>query len=117
MSLFCDYEGGDYEWYYESAYDFQPLDTKYSRKCCSCKKKIKPGEDSLKFLRCRSPQTNFEEAFYQGDDVPLTTWYMCEECGGLYLSISELGLCHFLGGNIKNDIREWNAENAPRARS
>jgi len=33
---------------------------------------------------------------------------MCESCGGVYLSATELGLCFDLDGNIKEQVREMN---------
>jgi len=52
-----------------------------------------------------------EEAIY-GDEVPLAVWYMCERCGDLYESITELGFCCDIGADLKKQIREYRADNA-----
>lgn len=108
MSLSCscgDYDGSSL--YYEYGNDFTKLQTKRSRKCCSCGETIKPGDDCMKFDRHRSPDSDIEERIY-GDEVPLAAWYMCEECGGVFMSVTELGMCFNLDGNIKDQVRELN---------
>lgn len=106
MSLSCtcnDYDGDG--WFYTYSKDFSVLQTKRSRKCCSCQTKIKPGDDCMKFDRARNPQSDVEDSIY-GDEVPLASWYMCESCGGVFLSAIELGMCFDLDGNIKHQVRE-----------
>lgn len=68
------------------------LNTKRSRKCCSCGCTIKPGEVVAEFLRTKRPENDIEERIY-GDEVPLATWFMCEECGGLFMAIEDQGFC------------------------
>lgn len=120
MSLSCSCEDpGDCTWYYTVAEDFSVLKTKRARRCCSCKKKLMPGDDVVAFLRSRYPLTEVEEKIY-GDDweaVPLATWYMCETCGGLYYSISDLGFCCDIEEDIAAQIREYReAEREDKAR-
>ena len=43
-----------------------------------------------------------------GDEVPMASWYMCEECGGVFLSVTELGMCFNLDGDIREQVREMN---------
>ena len=113
MSLFCEWDGDGAEWYYEcESEDFVVLDTKRGRRCCSCKKPVRPGEEVVKFRRYRPPSdrcNHIEESIY-GDEVPMADWYMCEECGGLYMAITELKLCHTLGGDIRAEIKEYAAD-------
>lgn len=105
ISCTCDTDG-DYDWYWTAAADFAPLATKRSRKCGSCEAKIKPGDDAL-LLECdRSPKNEIEERIY-GDIVPMPNKYLCEECGGLYMAVSDLDMCWNIGSNIKEDVREW----------
>lgn len=107
MSLSC--ECPDYDWadrWWMAHQDFAPLKTKRGRKCCSCGTQIKPGDDCLVIDRGRNPQSDVEERIY-GDEVPLAPKHMCEECGGLYMAVDDLGLCYALGNNIKTDVREW----------
>lgn len=108
MSLSCSCgDSDDCSWYYETTNDFTKLQTKRSRKCCSCEEKIKPGDDCVKFSRYRPPATDIEERIH-GDEVLLASWYMCESCGGVYLSVVELGMCFDLDGNIKEQVRDMN---------
>lgn len=96
MSVSCGC-GGDYEWWYVPAKDYQLLDTKYRRKCNSCLKVIEIGETCLKFFKWREPRTDIEERVY-GDEVPMAPFYHCEECADIYFSIDELGYCLTLDG-------------------
>ena len=115
MSLFCevdgDHDGADW-WWYQPA-DEAPLATKRSRKCCSCGQKVGVGETARKVARYRPP-TEFEEM--RGiacGDVPMTDWYLCETCGDLADSISELGFCYNLGGeSLQQQVAEYRAEEA-----
>ncbi len=114
MSLSCECsdfdEGAD--WYFRSAEDFTELDTKRSRKCCSCKSKLTPGTVVLKLQRWRSPREdcNYLEERIYGDEVPMPAWYMCEKCGGLYMSVSDLGFCCDISENIAEQILEYRTE-------
>ena len=111
MSLSCDYgDGGDFDWYWESNFQYYPLNTKRSRKCCSCKAKISVCEESMIVHRHHSPSNDIEERIY-GDEVPMTKWYLCETCGDLALSLNELGFCFTLGDDsLKQQIAEYRAE-------
>jgi hypothetical protein len=102
VTLSCTCE--DYgEWYYENQEQL-PLTTKRSRKCCSCGSKIAVGDLSTKFRRYRQPDSDFEERFH-GDEVPMTSWYMCEVCGDLFDSLKELGYCvHLTGDEDMKDL-------------
>lgn len=92
ISCGCDYDD-DYEWRYTPPDYFEALQTKRSRKCCSCGCTLKPGAEVAKFERSRPPRGDIEEAIYLGDDVPMADWYMCEECGGLFMALSGSGYC------------------------
>lgn len=115
MSLFCgidgDHDGADW-WWYQPA-DEAPLATKRSRKCCSCGAKVGVGETARKIARYR-PATEFEEM--RGiacDEVPLSDWYLCETCGDLADSISELGFCYNLGGeSLQQQIADYRRDEA-----
>lgn len=115
MSLFCgidgDHDGADWWWYQPEGE--VPLATNRSRKCCSCGEKISVGETARKIRRYR-PSTEFEEM--RGiacDEVPLADWYLCETCGDLADSISELGFCYSLDGeSLQDQIAEYRREEA-----
>ncbi len=115
MSLFCaaggyDTDGADWWWYQPE--DEAPLATKRSRKCCSCGAKVGVGETSRKVTRYR-PATEWEEM--RGiacDEVQLPDWYLCETCGDLADSLSELGFCYDIGENLAKQIAEYRREEA-----
>jgi hypothetical protein len=114
MSLYCgidgDHDGADWWWYQPD--DEAPLATKRSRKCCSCGAKVGVGETARKVRRFRPP-TEFEEM--RGiacDEVPLADWYLCETCGDLADSLSELGFCYDIGENLAKQIAEYRREEA-----
>lgn len=114
MGLFCDdgYDDtvGARWWWYPPA-DEAPLATKRSRKCCSCGEKVGVGEPARKILRYRPP-TEREEMRGSGYEVRLADWYMCERCGDLADSISELGFCYSLGGgeSLADQIADYRSE-------
>lgn len=103
MSISCGCDYDDFEWRYISPNDFSVLKTKRSRKCCSCGCGLKPGDEVAEFARERSPQNDIEERIY-GDDVPIAPWFMCEECGGLFMAMQEAGFCITLskGENMRS---------------
>jgi hypothetical protein len=111
MSLFCDNDrdtdGCDWWWYPPK--DEAPLATKRSRKCCSCGEKVSRGDTARMVERYRPP-TEFEET--RGiacDEVPMADWYLCETCGDLADSLSELGFCYTLGDgeSLKQQLKEY----------
>lgn len=114
MSLFCgtdgDNDGSDWWWYQPD--DEAPLATKRSRKCCSCGQKVGVGDTARKIARYRPP-TEFEET--RGiacDDVPLADWYLCETCGDVADSLSELGFCYTLDESLQQQIADYRREEA-----
>ena len=111
MSISCScYDGDDYAWWYETQ-DQKPLDTKRSRKCCSCGAKIAVGDLATELTRCRPPYDYIEERIY-GDEVYMASWYMCETCGDLYESLVELGYCIELtkGENMRDLVKMTRGE-------
>lgn len=112
MSLYCENEDydGDSDWWWMNPREEAPLATKYSRKCCSCKVKIPVGAIAREVPRYRHPTDFEEERGIHSDEAPMASWYLCETCGDLSDSISELGLCYSLGGqSLQKQIAEYNA--------
>jgi hypothetical protein len=115
MSLSCNCEYDDAPaWYYDTSENFSILDTKRSRKCCSCGVKLPVGSEVLRFRRWRptTERCNYIEESIYGDEVPLAPWYMCETCGGLYMAVQDLNMCCDISENIANQIKEYNAQEA-----
>ena len=106
MSLSCSCEYDDAEWWYCAEEDFSVLDTKRSRKCCSCNARIPVGADALKFRRWRGPQSDIEERI-NGDEIHIPPWFMCEKCGGLYMAIDDLHFCCDISEDMATQIKEY----------
>ena len=116
MSLYCsiDSDWGDgYDLWWGLQSDESVLQTKYRRKCCSCKVPLKPGSTVRIVERFRHP-TEFEETRgIASDQVNIANWYLCEKCGDLADSLSELDFCFELGNkdSIAEQIAEYRKEN------
>ncbi len=112
LSCSCDYGGdADWQWQVPPGFDFTPLSAKRRRTCCSCRKRIAVGDDSVEVWRSRPPsdRCNYIEERIYGDEVPLASWYLCEACGGLLMAIIDLGFCCYLGGeSLQEQIAEYN---------
>ena len=91
-SVSCSCSDHDYDWTFYPASDFHILDTKRGRRCWSCHEMIKVGSDAGLFHRDRPARNDIEERIY-GDEVPMSTKYMCEKCFGIYLSLTDHGYC------------------------
>lgn len=106
MSISCFCDDYDPDWYYVARDDFEELNTKRSRRCCSCKSVLRQGDTVLKFVRWRSPLTLIEESI-KGDEVNIAPWYMCEVCGGLFFAIEEAGMCCDIRESLADQIKEY----------
>ncbi|MFA7287426.1 MAG: hypothetical protein WC055_00955 [Melioribacteraceae bacterium] len=85
---------------------FFPLNTKKSRKCCSCGAKIKVNDLSLRFNRWRGP-TEFEEDKFGYTEVKISPWFMCEKCGEIYLNLEALGFCINIEENMSGLLEDY----------
>ncbi len=106
MSLSCYCHPDDHEWWYESDENFSQLQTKQRRRCASCDDLINIGGDVLRIRSWRLPKTDIEERIH-GEEVPLADKFMCEECAGIFMSLTDLGYCISLGGDIHDDLAEY----------
>lgn len=109
LSCGCD-DSGVHAWYFEEC-GFSTLKTTRGRRCRSCKTPIKPGATCLELARDRAPRTDLEERIY-GDEVPLATWYLCERCGGIFLSLEELGFCVQPSESMDAQLAEYHRDYA-----
>lgn len=108
LSCECDFDGDGWTYTHAMPLDFIPLKTKRAHRCCSCKTLVRPGEDIVELDRYRPARNYIEERIYgESCDVPMASWILCEECGGLFMAIHDLGICWIAGTNIKEDVREW----------
>lgn len=114
LSCGCDYDyDGDAEWYYDSNNRFKPLDTKRARRCRACKTLVKRGTTVLQIARWRGPKTDME-AHILGEDaeIHLAPWYLCERCGDIYSSLTELGFCVDLTESMDAQLAEYHRDYA-----
>lgn len=113
MSLSCncdfDFDREDVAWYWTGRSDFYPVSVSGQRKrCISCGAFIKPLTDTMEFYRYRVSRNDIEERIY-GEEVPLASDFMCEECAGLYLALEELGYgCFDISQPMEDYIAEYN---------
>ncbi|MCK5923544.1 MAG: hypothetical protein KAG66_21595 [Methylococcales bacterium] len=88
------------------------MSTKQSRKCTSCKKRIRPGDLACKIPRERVPKNDIEQRIYdkdcEGGMVPLAPWYYCERCGHQGIALIELEYAWSLtDDNMQDMIDEY----------
>lgn len=108
LSCSCDFDASNFEWWWENHSEFQSMKGKRRKRCCSCNELIDISADSVEFYAYRHPYNEKEECTL-GYEIPIESKYMCEECGGLYFSLSELGYgCLDITVNIKEHVRELN---------
>ena len=107
LSCTCDHHYGE-GWHYYPPHDFSRLESKKRKRCCSCGHLIDKMAECLSFRRCRTTESDIEERIY-GGEVPLSPWFMCEQCGEIYLNLSEIGYCINLNDNMNDLLIEyWN---------
>ena len=116
MALACecpsDYDG-EAAWYYYAPSNFNILETTKRKRCISCGKLIDIGADVLEFQRYRYPITEIEEKILgESTPVSLASQYMCFSCGGIYLSLTELGFCVDIEVPMALTIKEYQIEYA-----
>ena len=109
MSLSCDcnseWDGEGICWFDPS--DFSTYEPKRGKRCNSCKKVIiKTGNLGLEFSRMRPPENDIEERIY-GDEIPLASKWMCEDCGEIFLNLTAIGYCLEIFDDMRNDLKEY----------
>ena len=113
MGLSCscgEWDGDGWYWEYTLPRDenqiYTKLKTNRGRKCCSCAGWISVGDDVLEFARFRSANSDIEERIY-GDTVRLASWFMCEECGEIFLNLDALGYCVQIDDHMAALLEEY----------
>ena len=111
MGLSCsnddyDPEPGDVCWHWPN--EVKPLATKRARKCCSCGKRINPGQPAALFERWKVPESEVEVRIYGEDNwdegVPRAPWFHCGDCGLLTLFLISPPLNYVF--MLDEDVRE-----------
>ncbi len=94
LSCDCDFDGGDYSWYFVVPVDYSILETKRRRRCWSCKELIDIGAVVNQYFTHRPPKYDVEIKIYGEDgEICMQTRYHCECCADLAWSLHELGFC------------------------
>ena len=97
MSLSCtchDYDGEPGTWAFYPPDDFTTLQTNRRKRCSSCGDLINIGAECLIFPRTRCPNDDIEEKIHgDGAEIPISSLYMCAECGEIYLNLEAAGYC------------------------
>lgn len=113
ISCTCDIDGGDgADWYWQPSSAPKPLETIRSRKCCSCKTKLKPGDMAQVLYRWREPGNDIEERIH-GGEVPMTAWHRCPYCTALTEIVENHGACYAVDRNIQNQLIEHITDGEP----
>lgn len=108
LSCSCGEWDGD-GWAYWTPRDFTTLKTSKRKRCCSCKELINIGADCVEFERFRYPITEVECRIV-GDwdiEVELASYWMCGNCGGLFLNLEALGYCIDIEENMRELLKEY----------
>lgn len=112
MSLSCGYCDYDFEpgwtvWYDPG--DYMELDTKRSRKCCSCGGKIAVGDVCSRVPRTKIPEYEVELKIYGEDgEAPLSNAYACERCTDIFWSLRDLGFeCVYIAEGMPGLLSEY----------
>lgn len=115
MSLSCDC---DIDWYPEPGdtyfdeepKDFSVLNKARGLRCCSCNSLIKPGATVLKFTRVKIPNSDVEIKIYGEEGfINRAPRFQCETCGGIYLSLTDLGYCTSPTGDVLDALSKYHA--------
>ena len=96
MALSCDcgdFDPSNFDHWWESPNDYTEMPERRVRvRCVSCRTLIDAGAVVIEFERFRHAN-EFEENKLGLDEVPLASKWMCETCGDIFFSLSELGFC------------------------
>jgi len=109
LSCSCDFDPSDYETWWEGHSKFKPLESKRRKRCCSCEELIEITSEVIEFYNYRRPKDDIEERIHGDEGVALASSFMCEDCGGLYLALDELGYgCLDISGSMRDYVAEYN---------
>ena len=72
---------------------------KRRKRCYSCKKFLNEGDIVLELLRYTWNDW--------GEERPLASIFMCEECGEILLNLTAAGLCVYLDGDLHDDLKAY----------
>ncbi len=93
LSCSCDYEPEPGMKCWQAGEDFSRMPLLSRRKrCCSCNKLLEPSSTVVEIERNKIPETDVEVRIYgENGEIPLASWYLCEKCGEIYLTLADIG--------------------------
>jgi len=107
ISCSCDVDREDAAWFWIKDDACTQLKTKRSRKCCSCKTKLNPGDMALIIERWRRPDSEVEDRIYGEDgEIKLADWHSCPYCASIANIVSKHGACYDISSDIQDQIIE-----------
>lgn len=113
LSCYCSDEG---EWWYMEPSDYSMMPQFRARKrCASCEQLIPHGSTVLRFECFREWRGEIEERIFGDDGVQTADRWMCETCGDLYYSLTDLGYCYYMGDDVRKMVREYAELHRPAA--
>lgn len=71
-------------WFSSDSINFSKLNTKKNKTCFNCKELINIGQTCIEFKEEKNNYTNIKEKIIC-NKILLKSWYMCEDCGELFL--------------------------------
>ncbi len=116
LSCGCEYDS-DAEWHWIDNLDFSVKRRLMSmrKRCQSCRRIIKFGDVCVAINRFREPRDDIELKIHgEGGDIYLPTQYLCEECGGLFFSLQDLGFCVNPTNNMHALLNEYHEMKATK---
>ena len=110
LSCSCDeWDGDGVGWIVPN--DFSELKTKKARRCKSCRALIKPNSQVLEFKRIRYPNSEIELKIYsEYTELPMASWYLCGDCGEMFMNFDDLGFCVNPDENMKDLLELYQNE-------
>jgi hypothetical protein len=107
LSCSCpEWDGEPGTWCYYIPDDFTKLKGKRRKRCCSCNKLIDIGSDCLEFTREKAANDEIEERI-RGEVFSISSFWMCERCGEIYLNLNALGYCMVPTDEMTEALREY----------
>ena len=111
LSCSCDVDFDPYHvaWFWEDCSQPKPMKWRARRaKCASCKGMINTGAECVEYYRYKKADEDSIAYRIVGEDIPLASYFECEECNDLREALEELGYCVNLGDYMKDLIDEYN---------
>jgi len=107
LSCSCpEWEGGPGTWSFYAPEYFIPFVAARRKRCCSCRNLIDIGADCLEFPRVRAAYTEIEERI-SGEEIEMSSLFMCEKCGENYLNLEAVGYCFAPTDDMRDCLKEY----------